>query len=215
MNSNQNYIYGQIEKQIQDKLFDYQAKLMAVDHLKFFPKKDGKEKANFALNFGFEEGETYTIHWRHGDEKQRYVKIELKNGYYGSLDSDVARLLEFKTAAIWEDPNNRVKQVVPFTEHSIWLDTDEFKKYYKKEMQTAKEIFNLIKNEYRNDLLEQIEYYKKELEDLPEKFKILCNAATEFNKVRNKLTGTIGSYAYRLQGKDFQYFLNEEERNDG
>lgn len=210
MNSNQTYIYGQIEKQVQDYLFNYQTKLMAVDHLKFFPKKDGNEKANFALNFGFEEGETYTIHWRH-DEKQRYVKIELKEGYYRPQESNVARLLEFKTAPIWDDPNNRQKQVVPFTEHSIWLDTDKYRKYYKKEMQTAKEIFNLIKNEYRNDLLEQIEYHKKELEDLPENFKILCNAATEFNMVRNKLTGTLGSYAYRLQGRDFQFFINQED----
>lgn len=210
MNKSQSYIYGIIEKQISDALKEYRDKIATVQLIKFFPKKDGKEKANFALNFGFDNyGESYIIHWRSGhDEKRRYVTINL-DSYY----EDKARHLVFSTAPVWEnrnDPDDRLMIVQP-TNHSIWLDTDRYRKYYDKDMQGATKIFELIKNEYLHELEETVNEYEEQLKRLPNDFETLCNAATEFNKVRNMLTGTIGSYAYRLQGTDFHYFINQED----
>lgn len=205
--NSQKYIYGKIEHDINEGIKKYSNMVQAIERMKLYPKKDGKEKANFALNFGLDIGETYTIKWggTSGEEKRRYVHIALEYGYNNKVNS-----VKFSISPIYEGEGENRKQILEFTEHSIWFSCDKYKKGL--EDHSAKGILELIKGPYLDDLKENLARYKKDLEELPTIFEKMVEAA---NKLQEFIDSTaeravIHRYAYDLQGRENYNYVDKK-----
>lgn len=203
--NSQKYIYGKMKKDIEEGIKKYSNIVQAIERIKLYPKKDGKEKANFALNFGLDIGETYTIKWggTNGEEKRRYVHIALESNYNNKVNS-----VKFSISPIWEGEGENRKQILEFTEHSIWFNCEKYKKGL--EDHSAKGILELIKGPYLEDMKENLNRYKKDLEQLPTIFEKMVEAANNLQKFINSTAdnAVIHRYAYELQGKENYNFVD-------
>lgn len=200
MTNGQKYIADQIRTQLEKYIKEYTDKINAVTILKFYPKKDGTEKANFALNFGTDHGEKYTINWGHTKEDRRCVTITQKFNYSGEFQG-----VEFSTASVWDE--NHEKQIIPFTSHSVWFNWNIFESCERPK--TAKDTFSLIKGPYCDYLRKTLREYKNTLDDFDHNFEQLCIAATNLQENIKGITAPVFcSYAYNLQGRDNHYLAS-------
>ena len=200
MTNGQKYIADQIRNQLEKYIKEYTDKINAVAFLKFYPKKDGTEKANFALNFGMDIGEKYTINWGHTKEDRRYVSIVKKLSYFAEFQG-----VEFSTAPIWDEKHE--KQTIPYTSHSVRFNWNIFEGCERPK--GAKDTFNLIKGPYFDYLRKTLREYQAALADFDYNFERLCIAATNLQENIKGITAPVfSSYAYNLQGRDNHYFTS-------
>lgn len=199
LNNSQKYMYNKISHDLDEYIKDFSNKIFAVGRLEFFPKKDGTEKANFALNFGTLDGENYTVRWSSNRiEKRRWVDIDKCLDYSGNFTG-----VKMLIASFWDEKNE--KQICPYTSHDIYFNL--FNKYERPK--NAKETFDLIKNPYFDYLVATLDEYKKVKENFDTYFEMLCNAATNLhNSIKFLKVPVFSSYAYNLQGRDNHYLID-------
>lgn len=200
LNNSQKYMYDKISHDLDKYIQDFTDKINAVSKLAFYPKKDGTEKVNFALNFGTINGEKYTINWSptHHEER-RWVDITKHLNSCGNFTG-----VEMRIAPTWDEKHE--KQIIPYTSHDIWFNWNIFENYLKPE--TAKQVFDLIKGPYYNYLVcSNLEYIRVK-ENFDSYFEMLCNAATNLhNSIKFLKVPVFSSYAYNLQGRDNHYLI--------
>lgn len=201
LTNGQKYMYDKIHTELEKQLNEYTAKVRAVLSLAFFPKKDGTEKQNFALNFGTSKGETYEIKWSETNkEKRRFVNISKQTNYQGIWTG-----VDFSIAPLWDDKHE--KQLVPYTSHSIYFNWNIFNRYEKPK--NAKDAFFLIQGPYLKLLISLENEYKEALQDFNINFEKLCCAATSLQEHIKSIKAPIfSSYAYNLQGRDNHYLAS-------
>lgn len=200
LNNSQKYMYDKISHDLDKYIQDFSDKIYSVNNLAFFPKKDGTEKANFALNFGSINGEKYTINWNptHHEER-RWVDITKHLNSCGDFTG-----VEMRIAPTWDEKHE--KQICPYTSHDIYFNWNIFDKYERPK--NAKETFDLIKNPYFKYLVANLTEYKKVKENFESYFEMLCNAATNLhNSIKFLKVPVFSSYAYNLQGRDNHYLI--------
>lgn len=201
LNNSKKYMYDKISKELDEYIKDFSNKIFAVERLAFFPKKDGTEKANFALNFGTLDGEKYTVNWsptRH--EERRIVDINKTFDYCGNFTG-----IEMRIAPFWDEKHE--KQTCPYTSHDMYFNWNMFNKYERPK--NARETFDLIKKPYFEYLVATLEEYKKAKENFDTYFEMLCNAATNLhNSIKYLKVPVFSSYAYNLQGRDNHYLID-------
>ena len=200
LNNSQKYMYDKISRDLNNYIQNFTDKINAVSKLAFFPKKDGTEKVNFALNFGTLNGETYTINWSSThSEKRRWIDITKELDYSGKFTG-----VKLRIAPTWDD--NHEKQIIPYTSHDIYFNWNIFEGY--EIPKTAKEVYNLIKGPYFDYLVSNHLEYKKVKDNFDLYFEQLCNAATNlYNSIKYLKVPVFSSYAYNLQGRDNHYLI--------
>lgn len=127
--------------------------IKAIEAIRYVPKKDGTERANFVTNFEFDGlGATYGG----CNGPHRYVTIRFVRSFFGSIYS-----IGISTAYV-EGKFNETEQSV---------DVSKFNPKYdgKKEM-PAKDVFETISGPYLNYLRETRQKYQDELRMLPQLF---------------------------------------------
>ena len=200
LNNSQKYMYDKISIDLDKCIKDFSSEIFAVKKLKFFPKKDGTEKANFALNFGTLDGEKYTINWSptHHEER-RWIDITKRLDYNGNFTG-----VEMHIAATWDEKHEKI--ICPCTSHNIYFSWNIFDEYERPK--NARETFDLIKGPYLKYLVASLTEYEKVKENFDLYFEMLCNAATNLhNSIKFLKVPVFSSYAYNLQGRDNHYLI--------
>lgn len=188
MNHSQQNTFNEITAELEKEIRELGHKIDNIGRLMLYPKKDGSEKKNIPLNFGTVEGESFIRKRSYGEEKIRYVKVELQS-YHAKLDF----------FPIWDkdDPNCTVP-IHPSTEHYInYPDGKDANNI------TAIEIFELAKGKHLEELKQEKAHYEETLANLPSHFEALCKMANELHKfvLSTENIPVIHRYAYQLEGK--------------
>lgn len=201
-NSKLEEIKAQVNQEIQ--LLEY--RLEALNRLKFFPKKNGKDKADFKKNFGFDVGETFSIkRWNDSIDTYRYV-IDC----HVDFNEEGAQRIHFQSHGIreFDEKGYSTKTILPSVQFDEFFTNNSFPEA--KKLKTASEFYKWLKNDYFDHVNAEIKQKNWELGKLPSRFKELCNACNAFHDKVESFKGTaLYSRAYRLEGSEFYYYLDK------
>jgi len=202
----QNSKLEEIKTQVNQEIQSLEYRLEALNRLKFFPKKDGKDKADFKKNFGFDVGETFSIkRWNDTIDTYRYV-IDC----HVDFNKEEAEKIHFLSHAINEhdEKGYRIKTILPSVQFNEWFTSNSFPEA--KKLKTASEFYKWLKNDYSDHVRAEIKQKNEELEKLPSRFTELCNACNAFHDKVQSFEGTaLYHEAYRLEGSGFYAFLDK------
>lgn len=202
----QNSKLEEIKAQVNKDIQSLEYRLEALNKLKFFPKKDGKDKADFKKNFGFDIGETFSIkRWNNTVDTYRYV-IDC----HVESDEEGAKKIHFQSHAINEHDKEgySTKTILPSVQFDEWFNNNSFPEA--KKLKTASEFFNWLKNNYSDHVKAEIKRKNEELEKLPSRFTELCNACNTFHEKVESFKGTaLYSEAWKLEGSQFYAYLDK------
>lgn len=206
LNQWQNSKLKEIKVRVNQEIQSLEHRLEALNRLKFFPKKDGKDKADFKKNFGFDVGETFSIkRWKDSVGTYRYV-IDC----HVELNAEGAQKIHFQSCAICErdEEGYPITTILPSVQFDEWFTSNSFPEA--KELKTASEFYKWLKNDYFDHVRAEIKRKNEELEKLPSRFTELCNACNAFHEKVESFHGTaLYSEAYRLEGSQFYAYLDK------
>lgn len=206
LNRWQNSKLEEIKARVNQEIQSLEYRLEALNRLKFFPKKDGKDKADFKKNFGFDVGETFSIkRWNDTVDTYRYV-IDC----HVDFNKEEADKIHFRSHTIneYDEKGYCTTTILPSVQFDEWF-TDIFFPEAKK-LKTASEFYKWLKNEYSDHVRAEIKRKNEELEKLPSRFTELCNACNTFHDKVKSFEGTaLYHEAYRLEGSGFYAFLDK------
>lgn len=206
LNHWQNSKLEEIKVRVNQEIKSLEDRLEALNRLKFFPKKDGKDKADFKKNFGFDIGETFSItRWNNTVDTYRYV-IDC----HVESDEKGAKKIHFQSHAINERDKEGycTKTILPSVQFDEWFTDNWFPEA--KKLKTASEFYKWLKNEYFDHVRAEIKRKNEELEKLPSRFTELCNACNAFHEKVESFKGTaLYSEAWKLEGSQFYAYLDK------
>lgn len=206
LNHWQNSKLEEIKIRVNQEIQSLEYRLEALNRLKFFPKKDGKDKADFKKNFGFDIGETFSVkRWNDTVNTYRYV-IDC----HVESDEEGAKKIHFQSHAINErdEEGYCTKTILPSVQFDEWFTSNSFPEA--KKLKTASEFYKWLKNDYSDHVKAEIKRKNEELEKLPSRFTELCNACNAFHDKVESFKGTaLYSEAYRLEGSQFYAYLDK------
>ena len=206
LNHWQNSKLEEIKAKVNQEIQSLEYRLEALNRLKFFPKKDGKDKADFKKNFGFDIGETFSIkRWNNTVDTYRYV-IDC----HVECDEEGAKKIHFQSHAIneYDEKGDFTKSILPSVQFDELFTKDSFPEA--KKLKTASEFFKWLKNDYSDHVRTEIKRKNEELEKLPSRFTELCNACNTFHEKVESFKGTaLYSEAWRLEGSQFYAYLDK------
>ena len=207
LNHWQNSKLEEIKVRVNQEIQSLEYRLEALNRLKFFPKKDGKDKADFKKNFGFDVGETFSVkRWNDIINTYRYV-IDCHVEFFAN---GIAQKIHFQSHAIneYDVEGYSAKTILPSVQFDEWFTEKSFPEAIK--LKTASEFYKWLKNEYFDHVRAEIKRKNEELEKLPSRFTELCNACNAFHKKVESFQGTaLYSEAYRLEGSQFYAYLDK------
>lgn len=206
LNQWQNSKLKEIKIRVNQEIQSLEYRLEALNRLKFFPKKDGKDKADFKKNFGFDVGETFSVkRWNDIINTYRYV-IDC----HVESDKEGSNKIHFQSHAIneYDVEGYSARTILPPVQFDEWFTDNSFPEA--KKLKTASEFYKWLKNDYFDHVKAKIKRKNEELEKLPSRFTELCNACNAFHEKVESFKGTaLYSEAYRLEGSQFYAYLDK------
>ena len=220
----QESIYKKLENQIKKAIDELENKIAAFSNIDYFPKKDGTQKENFALNFGMmgvgvsykdkRWGKIVNVHpvdiyldygcrpyEKNGVLVPSAVKISVKPRYCQETNEYI-------------DNFDYCYDTIYFSSSDV-IDFLGFDVKENPEKITAENILKLIKVFWIDCLTERLNTHKKELERLPEFFQkaieISNYLVTEIGKTA-EFSNIHNFYYDNFENKDVYFLCNLENK---
>lgn len=222
----QKSIYDKLEKNIKDSIDELENKIIAFSNIEYFPKKDGRQKENFSLNFGLKGVGVLYKDKRWGKiENIHPVNVSLDYGYrpYSKNGVLVPSSLEISVEARYSQEKNEYLDNFKYCTDTIYFscsDVTEFLGFDAKENPekiTAENILKLIRVFWIDNLTKKLNTRKEELQKLPfffEKAILISNYLIEE-------IGKTGEYSFihhffydNFENKDVYFLCNLDNKNN-
>lgn len=220
----QKSIYEKLEKQIEKAIDELENKIKAFGNVDYFPKKDGTQKENFALNFGLKDvGVSYKDKRWGKIENVHPVEIFLdygispyeKNGVLVPSSVKIAVKPRYnQEKSEYLDGFNACSDTIYFSSSDV-TDFLGFDAKENPEKITAENILKLIKVFWIGSLTARLNTHKKELERLPEFFE----KAIEISNYLITEIGKTAEFSYihnfyydNFENKDVYFLCNLENK---
>ena len=210
----QKSIYEKLENQIKKAIEELENKIKAFGQIEYYPKKDGTQKDNFALNFGLKGvGIAYKDKRWGKVENIHPVDITLDYGFcpYEKNGVLVPSSVQIAVKPRYCQETNEYIDNFDYCTDTIYFSSSDVKDFLGFEVKenpekiTAENILKLIRVFWIGYLSERLNTHKKELERLPEFF----DKAIE---ISNYLISEIGKTAEFSYIHNFYY--DNFENND-
>lgn len=220
----QQSIYDKLENQIKKAIEELENKIKAFGQIEYYPKKDGTQKDNFALNFGLKGvGVSYKDRRCGKIENVHPVEICLDYGFrpYEKNGVLVPSSVQIAVKPRYCQETNEYIDNFDYCTDTIYFscrDVTDFLGFEVKENPekiTAENILKLIKVFWIGNLTERLNTHKKELERLPEFF----NKAIEISNYLISEIGKTAEFSYihkffydNFENKDVYYLCNLDNK---
>lgn len=175
----QKSIYEKLENQIKKAIEELENKIAAFSNIDYFPKKDGRQKENFSLNFGLKGVGVSYKDTRWGKvENVHPVDITLDYGFrpYEKNGVLVPSSVNIAVKSRYYQETNDYMDNFRYCTDTIYFSSSDVKDFLgfdpkeNPEKITAENILKLIKVFWIGRLTDRLNTHKKELERLPEFF---------------------------------------------
>ena len=172
----QKSIYDKLEKQIKDEIKELENKIIAFSKIDYFPKKNGKQKENFSLNFGLKDvGVSYKDKRWGKVENVHPVNVTLDYGYRPLYKNGlyVPSSVQISVKARYCHEKNEYLDNFSYCTDTIYFSCSDVKEFLgfdvneNPEKITAETILKLIRVFWIENLTKRLQNHKEELEKLP------------------------------------------------
>lgn len=220
----QKSIFDKLEKQIKDSIKELENKIFAFSNIEYFPKKDGKQKEKFSLNFGLKGvGVSY--------KDKRWGKIENVHPVNVTLDYGfrpcsingvlVPSLVQISVKPRYSQERKEYIDTFKYCTDTIYFSCSDVKDFLGFDAQespekiTAEIILRLIRVFWVDILTQRLNTRKEELKKLPFFFERAINISnylvTEINKTGE--FSFIHNFFYdNFENKEVYFLCNLENK---